>query len=400
MLKNLLQFTLSEDHMYPAGCSDEAWEDEGAYEELWDEEGAYEGPLEEEGQHERPSGQINKIMRLLSIRQDQEFTDAEPEVQVIVNLINSLGAISATDEFVRRYTIYSPEIEELKLELFSDNGPAIVLACVMLGNLATSDEASIRMMDMGLDTRLFEILSSSKEPALLYAAAGFVRHLAFPRENRAELVREGLFPICCRLLKQSDPSVRGEAAAIIGKLTPNNHPLIKEIICERAPGRLVYPNYKQTVLDYLVGQALAPSSPVPSTSMKNAMVELGRVIVTIMRHVFQSARAQGLALRVFKTPLVARPVARLVRQRFFTDARSEGLLGLGLMAQTREGAECVVEEIKADKGLLEAVKEFVDTQNGGKGGSGTNLGRDHENALVLLHALAKNGVSGQNTHVS
>jgi hypothetical protein len=149
-----------------------------------------------------------------------------------------------------------------------------------------------------------------------------------------------------------------------------------------------------TILQYIVAQALAPSAPVPSTAMKNAMVELGRMIVAVMRCLRLPQNVnEFLERRIFETPLLARPVARLVRQRFFPEARSEGLLGLGLMAQTRQGAVAVLGEFKADKGLLEAVKDFAVVDEKKEEQAEVSLGRDHQNALVLVHALGANGVS-------
>jgi hypothetical protein len=326
---------------------------------------------------------------------------------VIVQLVDSLSAISASDEFVRRYNTTSPELVKLKSRLYAtDKGPTTVLACVMLGNLAISDDVAIQMVDdMGLHRPLLDILLSESQPALLYPAAGFIRHLAFPERNRAVLGQTGLIETCCRLLSQSDPSVRGEAAAIIEKLASNNLPNIRRIIYERAPGTVEEPKPAntgaaegKTIFQYLVEQALAPTAPVPSVSMKNAMVEIGRAIVTILRCISQPSNesdVQDLARSVCRTPLVSRPLARLVRQRFFANARSEGLLGLGLMAQSREGAERVVEEIKADRDLLGSVKECASSQEEGKEEVASNMGRDRQNALVLLHALGKNGVSPQ-----
>lgn len=359
----------------------------------------YATELPSSGDHEETT---KAIMRALSTQQiDSEFTYGDDYEQVI-RLVNSLSAISASDEFISQYNINSPELDNVKRELHSKaRGPATVIACIMLGNLATSNEASESMTRaMNLHLPLLDILSSNEEPALLYAAAGFIRHLAFAEANREALAKAGLINVCCRLLGQSDPSVRGEAAAILGKLASNNLPNIKQIVFE-SPSVDGLPshssdtrtNTNETILQYLVTQALAPSAPLPSTSMKNVVIEIGRTIVTIMRSVSQQSNSQELALQVFKTPLVARPVARLVRQRFFADARAEGLLGLGLMAQFREGAECVIEEIQADKGLLEAVKELAGLQDSGKGQKTENWGRDHQNTLVLLHALGKNGVS-------
>jgi hypothetical protein len=96
---------------------------------------------------------------------------------------------------------------------------------------------------------------------------------------------------------------------------------------------------------------------------------------------------------MFECPHVARPLAKLVRQRFYADARSEGLLGLGLMAQSPEGAARVIEEIKEDGGLLEAIKDFAEGKDGGVEQQGQAAGRDYQNAIVLLQALQNHWVS-------
>jgi len=54
----------------------------------------------------------------------------------------------------------------------------------------------------------------------------------------------------------------------------------------------------------------------------------------------------------------------------------------------------VLEEIKEDAGLLDAIKEFVDGKDGGiEQQQGSTAGRDYQNAMVLLQALQNNAVS-------
>ncbi|KAH7138788.1 armadillo-type protein [Dendryphion nanum] len=338
----------------------------------------------------------------------QKSPDDEPSddttVLVLIQLVNSLSAISSTDLFVRDFGIRSPVIEKVISKLQDTSAsPSTVLASVIMGNVATSDQVSTALVeDAQLHTPVIALLFSSEVPAILYAAAAFVRHLAFPEVNRTVLGEAGLIKICCRLLVNKDPSVRGEAAAIIGKLCTNNLPNIQKVVLGAVPEGIAVaklpevdsPPPQPTILYHIVTQALAPAPPVPSTSMKNTLIEIGRTIVAILRYVGQSQGKSDevikVAEKVFQTPLVARPVARLVRQRFFAEARSEGLLGLGLMAQSKEGAAYVIEEMKADRGFLDAVKELA--TEGNKEASG--LGRDHQNALVLLHGLINNGVSG------
>ncbi|KAF2687362.1 ARM repeat-containing protein [Lentithecium fluviatile CBS 122367] len=344
------------------------------------------------------------VFRELATQADpNKIASEETDVILMVRLASSLAAISASDAFVRNLKLRSPLVKKIKSKLLSlATSPSTVCACVILGNLATSDQVCIDMVeDMGLHITLIEILSSRRELALLYAAAGFMRHLAFPEVNRSILGEAGLIETCSHLFTNKDPSVRGEAAAILCKLISNNFLNIEKVVYESIPEGIVPAQIAgieapvhPTILYHLVTQALAPSAPLPSTAMKNPMIELGRTIIAILRYLRQPKAEEDIdavARHMFKTPAIARPLARLVRQRFYADARSEGLLGLGLMAQSHEGAICVVEEIKADHGLLEAIKEFAVEQKGGQESNAT-AGRDYQNAVVLLHGLATNGV--------
>lgn len=350
--------------------------------------------------------EIQAVFQALSIQTDTEkIASEDTNILLMLQLVNSLSSISASDAFVKTFSVRSPVVKRLRSKLLSlASSPSTVCACVILGNLATSDDVSIDMVDdMGLHLTLLGILSSRREPALLYAAAGFMRHLVFPEANRTVLGEAGLIETCCHLLVNKDPSVRGEAAAILCKLVSNNFQNIEKVIYEAmpkdiAPAELVgvkVPPHP-TIIYHIATQALVPTTPLPSTSMKNPMIEIGRTIVAILRYFGQTNSEQDIepvARHMFKTPLVARPVARLVRQRFFAEARSEGLLGLGIMAQSHEGAVAVVEELEADNGLLEAIKEFGTSPNEEGQQVGSSLGRDHQNTLVLLHGLAANGVT-------
>lgn len=350
--------------------------------------------------------EIACVFQELAMSKDAESSPSEDtKVILLSQLIGSISAISSIDGFAECFSLRSPVIERVESKLRSpwdDALPSTVCSCVMLGNLAMSDEVCVDMVQiMELHIALIDILvrGQSEHSALLYAAAGFIRHLAFPEQNRGILAEAGLIKACCRLLVLKDPSVRGEAAAIICKLVTNNFRNIEKVVqssvADVADLGDAPASTDSTVLRYIVQQALAPSGPLPSTAMKNPMIELGRSIVAILRYLGRSNAEKDVdAIRdeVLKVPMVAQPLVRLVRQRFYVDARSEGLLGLGLLAQYSAGALRVVEEVKNDHGLLDAIKDFANGKDGGIEQQGSSGGRDYQNAIVLLQALRNNAV--------
>jgi hypothetical protein len=339
----------------------------------------------------------------LAITKTDDATPSEDTgILLLSQLINAVAGISGTNAFAQSFDLTTPVIERMRTKLAPpdakpssvapavEQSPSAVVACVMLGNLAMSDEVCVAMVrNWRLHVPLIHILRESTHSALLYAALGLLRHLAFPEANRSVLGDEGLIEACQRSLSNpsSDAAVLGEVAALLGKLVTNNLFNVEKV---------VKPSGGQSCLETLVRKSLEPPKPLPSTSMKNLSIESGKTIVSILRvlgRADDNTPLEDICHLIFRTPHIARPLARLVRQRFYADARSEGLLGLGLMAQNDEGAACVIEEFKEDEGLLDAIKEFARGEDGGGGveGKGQAAGRDYQNAMVLLQALRNNG---------
>lgn len=351
--------------------------------------------------------EMKEGFKALSSKQDSEEVPLEEQnIALLVQLIHSLSTISALGTFGKQFEFESTLVGRLINKVRSEDvTPSTVLACVMLGNLATLDSISTDLVEnKKIHIALARILSKESYPALLYAAAGFMRHLAFPVANRDVLGEVGLVETCGRLLSNKDPSVRGEAAAILCKLVTGSLQNVKKVVYDAIPDGVVpfqvsgtEAPQKPTLLYCIITQAFAPSAPVPSTSMKNASIEIGRLEIAMLRTLERERAATDITpilIRMYQTPLIVRPVALLVRQRFFAEARSEGLLGLGLMAQTEEGAAAVVKEIEAEDGLLEAIEELAVSQFSESAKQvDFEIRRDPQNAIVLLHGLETNAIN-------
>ncbi|KAF2199848.1 hypothetical protein GQ43DRAFT_375267 [Delitschia confertaspora ATCC 74209] len=343
------------------------------------------------------------LIALSSKTDPDEIPSEDTNSVLLVQLITCLSAISASDAFARHIDIQSPFIQKVIANFGSDGriSGIQVLECIILANVATSDNGCVKLVEEeGIHAKLLDILSREDTPlSLLYAAAGFMRHLVVPQANKILLGQTKFLDICCHILSNEDPSIKGEAAALMRVFVTDNLHNIRKLLYERIPVD-VEPSLPQeskaggvsTVLEYLITVALTPTAPVPSTSMKIASIEVGRLFVAVLRFLCRPSAGEDTEelLKGFcQTLLFARPIARLVQQRFFADARSEGLLGLGLMAQSREGAAGLVKELgdQSGRGVLEAIREFSTSQKNERGN------RDPQNALVLLHGLLKNGVS-------
>jgi hypothetical protein len=354
------------------------------------------------------SKDIEAVFQELAITKTEDTQQSdETTVLLLSQLINSISSLSATDAFAQNFDVRSPVIERLraKMKYPTDKSPSAVCACVMLGNLAMSDEVCIDMVSiMELHLPLRDMLLFDSHSALLYAALGFLRHLAFPEANRGLLGDAGVIEACHGFVtgKGEDPAVRGEIAALVGKLVTNCPKNIQRVVYARLnegssepselPGKEEKEGDASTCLEDLVKHSLLPGKPLPSTSMKNMVIETGRTIVSILRFLGRANTdttldPNAIRARMFECPDIAKPLTKLVRQRFYADARSEGLLGLGLMAQSSEGAARVIGEVKEDAGLLEAIKEFAEGKDGSSEGPGQAAGRDYQNAMVMLQAL-------------
>lgn len=355
------------------------------------------------------AAELDAVFQELAItKRDDRPSSEETNVLLLSQLVNAISALSSTDAFARNFDVRSPVIERIRAGLVNTSSrysPSLVCACVMLGNLAMSDEVCIDMVSiMELHIYLVGPFFFSRESALLYAVAGLLRHLAMPEANRTILGDARFTEACHQLFKVvDDPAVHGEVAALLGRLVTNNIRNIERVVMHRVgesrgePGELAIRSVSNgpTALGTMVQTALAPARPLPSTSMKNLSIESGRTIVAMLRYLGRpnaEGDIEAIRKRMFESPNVARPVARLLRQRFYAEVRAEGLLGLGLMAQSLEGAACVIEEIKEDPGLLDAIKEFAEGKEGGIEQPGPAAGRDYQNAMVLLQALRNNWV--------
>ena len=129
----------------------------------------------------------------------------EPENEKLLShmrltLIESLSEISAIPEFATAYPLESPLIGSLRMWLTVPHTQLQVCACIMLGNLARSDDICRTMVhDFHIHEPLIAILEDGSDPQALHAAIGFLKNLALLAENKAILGNARLLEVLSRL---------------------------------------------------------------------------------------------------------------------------------------------------------------------------------------------------------
>lgn len=322
---------------------------------------------------------------------ERDATENEQEKPFTAQLVDCLSSISINDTYASEIPLDGPVVSELKSFLSSNHSILKSCACIMLGNLAVSDEVAIFMVEkLGLHIPLVRILRTNNDKNILYAAGGFVRHLTFPVVNRKTLASAGLRGACFRLLEFQELRVRREGAAILRKLVSEDMESIQELLT--ATSRKASPEIGQRTVslyaDSLFSELLhaADSGPLG--------IEIGRTIVATLRLLHRAvppSEAEPWLRNIYAHDTIVSLLLLLARQDDGV-LLSEGLLGLGLMAQRKDGASLVVRACMQDPSMFKLFKKTVNPAESPKREPGTDLSLDQRNTLVLIHGLLANAV--------
>ncbi|KAK4997432.1 hypothetical protein LTR60_007752, partial [Cryomyces antarcticus] len=115
-------------------------------------------------------------------------------------ILNCLSDLASTPGFRGEYNIGHPFLSDLvhvllSVELIAPGRWHLLQptgACLVLGNLARTDEICIRMVEeLQIHKPLVHILGNTSDARLSHAAAGFLKQLARPKENEETLRAAG-----------------------------------------------------------------------------------------------------------------------------------------------------------------------------------------------------------------
>ncbi|CAG7946421.1 unnamed protein product [Penicillium salamii] len=345
-------------------------------------------------------GVLDVLRRSFSVEVDQSSAeDVKAIAQLRLKTNQALAEVSASPLFAQNYPLNSPLSHTLKSWVASSEDQLQICACVMLGNLARSDEVCrVMVRELKIHEELISVLKGEARGAVLHSSLGFLKNLAIAGDNRAALGEAGIIPAVSRLWAyESVPQVQFSAASIARQVIISSVDNISSLLAplSQDPDS---PAHQRTYLSLL----LSLFEKTDSTPIKT---EIGRTVASICRTLSPMARggdekALDLLERLFTLHEgVAMPIGAMITQTQWPVVRSEGWFALALMATDQKGCAAVVECLHKTE-----VTELLKTALGGEASDQVQVEekeekqeidksqetKDRENAFVLVQGLLKN----------
>ncbi|KAI9793193.1 MAG: hypothetical protein M1816_000613 [Peltula sp. TS41687] len=270
-----------------------------------------------------------------------------------------LSDVSALPEFALMYPLNSPLIGSLRMWLSVPQTQLRICACLMLGNLARSNEVCwIMVHDFKIHEPLLQMLRESNDSQLLHAAAGFLKNLCLMTENKDVVARAGLFDAVSRLwAMDSLPQMQYSGAGLARQAVNGSYKNIQRLLASLSPDP-DSPAHSRTYLSLLLYLC-------KRTDQTATKIEIARTITAILR-VLNSptppapmAEIRGIQRRLYSLhPDLARPLAVLACQDKWSVNRSEAWFTFALMARDEIGA-AAVDDVVTDVDLVRVLVEIV-----------------------------------------
>lgn len=353
--------------------------------------------------------------------------DAKLLSEMRSNLNQVLSDVSALPEFKEAVPVVSPFSSSLRRWLSSPQLQLQVCACIMLGNLARSDDACEEFVHTSqVHKPLITVLANANDSQILHAALGFLKNLALPMKNKEALGDAGIFDVLPRLwLLDTLQQIQFSSISLARQLLIGTFANVRRAV-RRLSDDTDSPAHMRSNLSLLI--ALFDRTDVEPIKM-----EISRLITAVCR-VFNTFKGrtpeemERIRKKFFTMhPDVGRPLGFMVSQTKWPVVRSEGWFVFALMARYPEGAQCIsdlMQDIDVFQPLVEMLtgKTFLDNKPisspssetsaispGSASGDGISwsgqtpemqipgagqeaeMARiDRENALVLINELLKN----------
>ncbi|KAL0933827.1 GTP binding protein [Colletotrichum truncatum] len=330
--------------------------------------------------------------QLETVRVEDE--DAAVQLQALPqSFVQVLADISYADSFTIYNPIGSPVLQTLQSWLSTPNVHLQSAACLCLGNVARSDDASVAFVkNHAVHVPLVSLLKISKDSILLHSAISFLKNLAIPSQNKAALGEAGLLEaeILPRIWALDiNPQVQFSAVSLTRLLLVNTPSNVRRLCAPLNPDPLS-PSHDTTHFHRLLDLFARCDAEHTKTEAARAAAAVCRVLHTTPispvlpewdpaedGYVFRpekplspSAMAEadtdGGARRREKFyrqhAAINKALAFLVTQTKFPVLRSEAWFVFALMCRASDGAAVVIRALQVP-GAFEALTEAITGQS-------------------------------------
>ena len=341
---------------------------------------------------------LSILQRSNTIRAGASDEDIQALAQLQLKINQTLSEVSASPSFAMVYPLDSTLTETLGSWLSIADDQLQICSCVMLGNLARSDEACEKIVrDLQIHQKLIDILKSDARGSVLHSSLGFLKNLAIAGDNKLRLGEAGIVPAISRLWAYDTvPQVQFAAISLTRQLLISSKENISRVLATVPPDQdeaSASSDQSHTYLSLL----LSAFEKTDSTPIK---IEVGRIIASLCRSILTASRDQDaptddLSKRLFGPhKRVSLPLGAMVTQTQWPVVRSEGWFALALMASRKPGAGAVVHCMET-MDLFPILEETISSGVSGPTEKTDNpqLNKDCENIIILVQELAKSDVS-------
>lgn len=286
-------------------------------------------------------------------------------------LLNALSDLSANDAFLARHPFGSPVLDTLFAWLRGPTTSLVPAACLVLGNLSRSDEASTALVHThAAHAPLIALLSdtSTSDPQTVHSALSFLKNLAIPPANKpvlGDLLDSQCVPRICSL--DTLPQVQFSAISLL-RLLLINCPTNVRRICSRLSTDESSPSYDRSNIHGII--SLFERSDAEPTKL-----EAARSIAAVCRVLHSNPAADTLPEWKSKKPgelgddgktrnefysnhNLSAPLVFLVSQAKWPILRSEAWFVFALMCRSKDGGGVVLNlmfDVDATAALTKAV---------------------------------------------
>jgi hypothetical protein len=355
---------------------------------------------------------LSLLEHSLSFNRTSSVEDAQAITQSRLKINQALAETSGSPLFAELYPIDSRLSQTLKSWLTSTDSELQICACVMLGNLARSDEVCIAMVkDLKIHVELIAVLNrNNARGAVLHSALGFLKNLAIASDNREYLVDAGIIPAISRLWSyETVPQVQLAATSIARQLIISSVENISRLL---QPASIITSSSdnnatsstnedgggsQQTYISLLLALFTKADSTPIKTEIGRIVASLCRTLVPKSKSTEQEDRKDALLLDGLFTRHsgIAIPLGAMITQTQWPVVRSEGWFALALMASTEAGAEAVVHCLREINGFA-LIEQDLSAEKPREADSETERvqwRKDRDNIVVLVQELLRNKVS-------